>query len=103
MNDSQQLEAFVGKILESARGTFEIFGMYLGVRLGYYKAPSEIGPATSTELAARTKTNERDTREWLEQQTVAGFLQVDDESAVASRRRYHLSAPNREFSRMRKA
>ncbi len=42
MNDSQQLEAFVGKILESARGTFEIFGMYLGVRLGYYKALSEI-------------------------------------------------------------
>jgi 2-polyprenyl-3-methyl-5-hydroxy-6-metoxy-1,4-benzoquinol methylase len=96
MNDSPQVDAFIGKILQSARGTFEIFGMYLGVRLGYYKALSEIGPATSTELAARTKTNARYAREWLEQQTVAGFLQVDDEEAAEHRRRYHVPEPHRE-------
>jgi 2-polyprenyl-3-methyl-5-hydroxy-6-metoxy-1,4-benzoquinol methylase len=96
MNDTQKTEAFIEKILQSARGTFEIFGMYFGVRLGYYKALSEMGSANAAELATRTGTNERYVREWLEQQAVAGFLEVDDESAVENRRRYHLSTPYRE-------
>ena len=41
-------------------------------------------PATSAELAARTGTAERYVREWLEQQTVAGVLEVDDAEAEAA-------------------
>ena len=96
MNHAQQTELFVEKILQSTRGTFDMFSMYLGVRLGYYKAMSEGGSINSTELATRTKTNERYTREWLEQQAVAGFLQVDDESAGSRDRRYTLPDPCRE-------
>lgn len=48
---------------------------------------------TSTELATRTKTNERYTREGLEQQAVAGFLHVDDEHADDRDRRYMLPEP----------
>jgi hypothetical protein len=96
MNNAQQTELFVEKILQSTRGTFEILSMYLGIRLGYYKAMSESGATTSTELAIRTKTNERYTREWLEQQAVAGFLHVDDERADSRDRRYALPEPYQE-------
>jgi 2-polyprenyl-3-methyl-5-hydroxy-6-metoxy-1,4-benzoquinol methylase len=73
-----------------------MFGMYLGIRLGYYKALSEMESANAAELATRTKTSERYVREWLEQQAVAGFLQVDDERAGENLRRYHLPAPHKE-------
>lgn len=95
MGNVSTTEGFIEKILQSTRGTFDIFGMYLGVRLGYYKALAE-GPATSTELAERTQTSERYAREWLEQQAVSGFLTVDHETAEARRRRYGLPEPYRE-------
>ncbi len=47
---------------------------------GLYRALAEGGPATSAELASRTGTHERYIREWLEQQTVAGILEVEDEN-----------------------
>jgi hypothetical protein len=47
-------------------------------RLGFYQSLADEGPATSNELGARTGTAERYMREWLEQQTVAGFLTVDE-------------------------
>jgi 2-polyprenyl-3-methyl-5-hydroxy-6-metoxy-1,4-benzoquinol methylase len=47
---------------------------------------------TPAELAARTQTNERYVREWLEHQAVGGVLEVDDPAAAASERRYRLPA-----------
>ena len=48
------------------------------------------GPQTAAELAAATGTNERYTREWLEQQAVTGILDVALESAAPNRRTYRL-------------
>jgi 2-polyprenyl-3-methyl-5-hydroxy-6-metoxy-1,4-benzoquinol methylase len=96
MTTAQQTEAFVEKTLQSTRGVFEIFGMYLGVRLGYYRALSEGGSASSQELADRSGTYERYAREWLEQQAICGILEVDDERCDAKRRRYTLPEPYRE-------
>jgi 2-polyprenyl-3-methyl-5-hydroxy-6-metoxy-1,4-benzoquinol methylase len=62
--------------------------LYLGHRLGYYEAIAEAGTVSSAELAAATGTHERYAREWLEQQTVAGILGVEDERAAATSRRY---------------
>ena len=45
---------------------------------------------TSSELASRTGTNERYAREWLEQQTVAGFLAVADATHAPMSRRFFL-------------
>src|SRR5512134_1010094 len=85
-----QRDAFVEKFLQSAAGAFSMFSIYIGDRLGLYRALAEDGPATSAELAARTGTHERYIREWLEQQTVAGILRVENENHGSNTRRFHI-------------
>ncbi len=89
---AQKRDAFIERLLQSTRGTFEIFSIYIGVRLGFYGALAAARSLTSAELASRTGTSERYSREWLEQQTVAGILEVDDEKAEAPQRRFSLPA-----------
>ena len=88
----QQRDAFVGRLLQSIAGTFDVFSIYLGDQLGWYRALAEGGALTSGELAARTGTHARYAREWLEQQVVAGILTVDDAQAEAAQRRFTLPA-----------
>jgi len=85
-----QRDAFIEKFLQSAAGAFSMFSIYIGDRLGLYRALAEGGPATSAELAARTGTHERYIREWLEQQTVAGILRVENENHGSDIRRFHI-------------
>ncbi|HSM70427.1 MAG TPA: class I SAM-dependent methyltransferase [Anaerolineales bacterium] len=85
----QQRDAFIDTFLGFASGTFSLFSIYIGERLGYYHALAK-GALTSSELAAQTNTFERYTREWLEQQTVAGILEVDDETLEPDKRRFSL-------------
>ena len=87
-----QRDAFIERFLQSAAGTFSLFSIYIGDRLGLYRALAEGGPATSAELARRTNTYERYIREWLEQQTVAGILEVENESHGIESRRFSLPA-----------
>ena len=46
----------------------------IGDRLGLYRALASDGPLTSVELAARTETNERYVREWLNAQAASGYV-----------------------------
>jgi 2-polyprenyl-3-methyl-5-hydroxy-6-metoxy-1,4-benzoquinol methylase len=71
--------------------TLEVASIHLGGRLGFYRALGD-GDATPGQLAARTGTNERYVREWLEQQAVAGFVVVDNSDAEPGQRRYRLPA-----------
>ena len=87
---SSKRDAFIERLVESLRGTFDIFSAYIGVKLGLYESLAEAGPSTSVELASRTSTHERYIREWLEQQAVTGILDVDDEKAAATARRFSL-------------
>ena len=88
----QERDAFVGRLLKSLAGAFDVFSVYLGDQLGWYRALAEGGELTSAELAARTNSVERYAREWLEQQAVAGILAVADETRPAAERRYRLPA-----------
>lgn len=81
-------EAFAERLFAAALGAAELQAVYLGDRLGWYRALADHGPLTSTELADRTGTVERYAREWLEQQAVAGYLDVNTDS----NRTYGLSA-----------
>lgn len=82
--------SFDQRVLESAIGALELFGIYLGDRLGLYAALRDGRPTTVAELAARCGIHPRYAREWLEQQAVAGVLEVDDAGADAEKRRYRL-------------
>jgi 2-polyprenyl-3-methyl-5-hydroxy-6-metoxy-1,4-benzoquinol methylase len=78
------------RIFGSCIGFMEILSIYVGDRLGFYRALVDDGGATASQLADATGTNERYAREWLEQQAVAGILEVDDADAQPEERRYQL-------------
>lgn len=85
-------DALAERLFQSTLATWDIATVYLGHRLGLYRALSEIEPATSGELAASTWMAERYVREWLEQQAVAGILECENPGAGTSQRRYGIPA-----------
>jgi 2-polyprenyl-3-methyl-5-hydroxy-6-metoxy-1,4-benzoquinol methylase len=91
-----QRDALAERLFGAALGAYELMTVHLGDRLGYYGALAERGQLTSAELAEATGTDERYAREWLEQQAVAGILDVDDVAADAALRRYGLPAGHAE-------
>lgn len=95
-SDSAARNDLVDRLLESTRGLLAIYTMYLGDRLGLYAALAETDVLTSTELAARTGTKERYVREWLEHQTVAGILKVEDAETDAASRRFFIPDGHKE-------
>jgi hypothetical protein len=78
------------RIFEACLGAFDVFSVYLGDRLGYYRALAGGELTTSDQLARSTDTTERYAREWLEQQAMTGFLLVDDPGESPTERRYWL-------------
>jgi 2-polyprenyl-3-methyl-5-hydroxy-6-metoxy-1,4-benzoquinol methylase len=91
-NDSAALQrdALIGKMLEGMTGLVTHYTIYLGDRLGFYDTLARHDGLTSPELATLTGTNERYTREWLEQQTVYGILLVQNAQAAPKERRFTL-------------
>ena len=74
-------EAFAGELFGRLVGGFEILSVYVGDRLGLYRALAG-GPHTVDGLAEATGMHPRYAREWLEQQAVAGILTVDGDAFV---------------------
>src|SRR5437899_5961476 len=93
---STERDALTERLMRATAGTFELYTIYLGDRLGLYRAVGVSDAATSAEVARRAGLNERYVREWLEQQTVIGMLQVDDASSGPDKRRYRLPAGHAE-------
>jgi SAM-dependent methyltransferase len=83
-------EALRERMRGSVTAALELYTIYLGERLGLYRALAEGGPASSSQLADRTGTAERYAREWLEQQAASGLVDVDDPRADPLARRYRL-------------
>ena len=78
------------RVFNAGVGALELFGVYVGDRLGLYETLADGRARTSEELAAEARIDARYAREWLEQQAVAGYLTVDDVAADAAARRYSL-------------
>ncbi|QCJ46629.1 trans-aconitate 2-methyltransferase [Haloprofundus sp. MHR1] len=87
---TDRTEALAEELFAGTNAALTLFSVYLGTRLELYDALAAAGAQTSAELAARTGTDERYVREWLEHQTVSNVLAVDDERAPADERRYSL-------------
>ncbi len=76
---NSRADALTERLFLAAVATFDLVGVYLGDRLGWYRSLASDGPATADELATRTSTDARYALEWLEQQAVGGILEVDAE------------------------
>ena len=71
----------MGKVLSDFGGAASAVLVYIGDKLGLYKAMSDFGkPITSQELANITQTSERYIREWLANQAAGGYLTYDSSS-----------------------
>jgi 2-polyprenyl-3-methyl-5-hydroxy-6-metoxy-1,4-benzoquinol methylase len=85
-------DALAAQVFGAILGSLDAQVMYIGERLGLYRALADGGPATAPELASRAGIDPRYAREWLEHQAVGGVLDVDDVDAAADDRRYTLPA-----------
>jgi SAM-dependent methyltransferase len=77
--DLDKLNAFVGRFVGDLGAAVHTGMVVIGERLGLYKALAT-GPMTSTELAAKTHTDERYVREWLASQAAGGYVTYDDKT-----------------------
>lgn len=84
--------AVVEQLFLGAIGALETLHVYVGDRLGLYAALAEMPDTSPAELAAGAGIAERYAREWLEQQSVAGLLDVVNDDGDPRTRRYRLPA-----------
>src|SRR5687767_9627335 len=76
--NEEKMNAFLGKVVEDFGAALSSGLVYIGQRLGLYKAMAEAGEALSPqELADRTGTTERYIREWLINQAAGGYINYD--------------------------
>ena len=80
-----QRDALIERILTDITGVWNVYSLYIGDQLGLYARLAEAGPRTSDQLAGDLDLAERYVREWLEQQTVAGILAVENPEDGADR------------------
>src|SRR5689334_10834185 len=70
----QARDALGQRLFGAALGAFDLMGVYLGDRLGLYRAMAGAPAMRPRELAERAGIAERYAREWLEQQALAGIV-----------------------------
>jgi SAM-dependent methyltransferase len=85
-------DALVERLFLAALGAWDLLAVYVGDRLGLYRALAERGASTSSELASVTGLNERYVREWLEQQAASGILELVRPGGHDAPPRYSLPA-----------
>ncbi len=88
--DRTQIDALQERMIESAKGVFISFSIYLGHKLGYYRILARNPDLNSNSLAQKAHTHERYTREWLEQQATAGIVDVVDATRDPLQRQFRL-------------
>jgi SAM-dependent methyltransferase len=87
---TDRADALAERLSAATLGALELYSIFLGAELGLYRTLETHGPATPAELAERAGIARRYAREWLEQQAVAGLLDVEHADAAADARRYAL-------------
>jgi SAM-dependent methyltransferase len=89
--DEEQRSALVERLFHGGIAVLEMLSIYVGERLGLYRALEQDGPSTAAQLARSAGVHERYAREWLEQQGVAGLIEVTREDDDPARRLYGLA------------
>ncbi|MBM3237906.1 methyltransferase domain-containing protein [Candidatus Poribacteria bacterium] len=76
----RNIDTFAGRIQEEIISGMSCLTLYIGHRLGLFKALADAGPVTSDELAKQSGLNERYIQEWLECMAVNEYLHQDAET-----------------------
>jgi predicted O-methyltransferase YrrM len=96
-------DALADRLFQSLIGSMELASIWAGLRLDLYEVLRRHGPVTVDELAELASIDARYAREWLEQQAVAGFLDVEPSGDAGpgqaaaedwETRRYRLPGPH---------
>ena len=77
--EANPIEELVGRLFIEGVGTMHVMSVYLGVKLGLFRALADGGPQTADELAEATGLDGWYVREWLQAETVAGLVIADSE------------------------
>jgi SAM-dependent methyltransferase len=75
--DATKLEEFFGKVSADQAAAYNAILVYLGDRLGLWRALASAGTATIEELAERTGITQRYVQEWLAAQAANGYVTYD--------------------------
>ncbi|HEV3095925.1 MAG TPA: SAM-dependent methyltransferase, partial [Candidatus Dormibacteraeota bacterium] len=94
--DEEQRGALVDRMFHGAIAVLEMLSIYVGDRLGLYRVLADKDPLTANQFARASGIDERYAREWLEQQAVAGFVEVEKASADNALRTYRLPSGHAE-------
>ena len=78
--NEDRMNAFLGKVVGDFGAALSSSLVYIGQKLGLYKALASGEPITPAELAQKTSTNERYVREWLINQAASGYVDYDPAS-----------------------
>jgi SAM-dependent methyltransferase len=77
--ETNPIEELVGRLFVEGVGTMHVMSVYLGVKLGLFRALADGGPQTATQLAEATGLDPWYVREWLQAEAVAGLVTADSE------------------------
>lgn len=89
-SEPNRTEQLTGRTCTGLLEALDLLTIYMGDRLGLYRALADGNPATAVQLADRADIDSRYAREWLEQQAVTGILDVEDPGAPESEMRFRL-------------
>jgi 2-polyprenyl-3-methyl-5-hydroxy-6-metoxy-1,4-benzoquinol methylase len=87
----EETGALADRVFASVLGALDVLTIHIGDQLGLYDLLHRRGPLGVADVADATGVHPRYTREWLEQQAVAGIIEVLDPTVPADQRRYWLS------------
>jgi SAM-dependent methyltransferase len=87
---AEDLDAVAERVMGDTVTFAEHLSAWLGLDLGLYASLRRSGPVTAARLASDVGIAPRYAREWLEQQTVAGYLACVDPTVAADERVFEL-------------
>jgi SAM-dependent methyltransferase len=82
--EAEAAEALCGRLFGEGGGGLHILTLYLGARLGLFRALADHPNSTGDELAARLGLDARYVSEWLQAEAIAGVIETDGDDYRAS-------------------
>ena len=83
--ETDPIEGLAERLFMEGVGTFHLQCVYLGVKLGLFRALAEGGPQTAAELAKAVGLDAWYVREWLQAETTAGLVHANSDDLRAAR------------------